>query len=167
MFEPNRITRAAPKTRQAYSSVITHPHFFYFSLIVKRSHSTPRLDGVVAKEGLRILFPLVTPYRLPPHVGAPADDALGSAQRRGRGPDIEVEDGLSGRFRLAGVVVDDVADLLLLAVDVAGDVPVVTIKREVSSVKRPKWLADSILQTLSHVYKSKRVEFHPYPNLAG
>lgn len=70
----------------------------------------------------------LAPRRAPPHVAPPPDEALGGADGRHGGPDVEVEDGLAGELGLARVVVDDVADLLGLAVDVAGDEPVVAIE---------------------------------------
>lgn len=71
----------------------------------------------------------------PPYIATPAHQPLGGARRCQSWADIEVEDGFTSRLGLPGVVVDDVADLLLLAVDVARDVPVVTIKGWFGPVK--------------------------------
>lgn len=54
--------------------------------------------------------------------------------RSSGGANVKVEDGLSAGLGLAGVVVDDISDLFLLAVDVTGDVPVVSIKGRLGSI---------------------------------
>ena len=64
----------------------------------------------------------------PPDVAAPADETLSGAGGRHGWADVEVENGFAGGFGRAGIVVDDVADFLCLAVDVSGDVPIVAIE---------------------------------------
>ncbi len=66
---------------------------------------------------------LSTKYRSPSVV--PAQQQL---WREGRA-NIEVEDGLSRRLGFSGIVVDDIANLLPLSVDVARDVPIMSIER--------------------------------------
>lgn len=88
----------------------------------------------MAEERLRALFSHITADGLPPHVTAPSDDSLGGALRSSGGANVKVEDGLSAGLGLAGVVVDDISDLFLLAVDVTGDVPVVSIKGRLGSI---------------------------------
>lgn len=72
----------------------------------------------MAEEWLRILFSHVTANGLPPHIAAPSDNAFGGTLRSGRRANIEEEDGLVVILVvLTRVVVDDIANLLLLAVD--------------------------------------------------
>lgn len=120
-----KINRGTSHTRHHQTSITTprgHP---------PRQHS--------ASIGLPRLIPLrlahLAPRRAPPHVAPPPDEALGGADGRHGGPDVEVEDGLAGDLGLARVVVDDVADLLGLAVDVAGDEPVVAVKGGLRTVE--------------------------------
>lgn len=85
----------------------------------------------MTEEWLRVLLSYVATDGLPPHVATPADDSLGGSQRRSGGADIEVENRLIVivyLLSLARVVVNDVSNLLLLAIDLARDVPVVSVK---------------------------------------
>lgn len=70
---------------------------------------------------------------LPPDIAAPPHHPLNSAGWCEGGPNVEEEDGLAGRLGRAAVVVDNVAHLLLLAIDVSSDVPVVTVERGLSA----------------------------------
>lgn len=81
------------------------------------NHLVLGLDSVVAKEGLWVLFPLVTSDGLPPGICAPTDDSLCASERRGGRPNIQVEDGFSCGLGLSRVVVDDISNLFLFAVD--------------------------------------------------
>lgn len=66
---------------------------------------------------------------LPPDVAAPPDETLRCAEGRHGRADVEVEHRLVAvGVGLAGVVVDDVADLLGGAADPAGDEPVVAVE---------------------------------------
>lgn len=103
--------------------------FFYTDL-------TPRLRSVVSEEGLRVLLSLVASDSLPPDVCTPSDNALGGASWSGGRSDVEVEDRFTSWLRFTGVVVDDISDLLSLAVDISGDVPVVAVKWRFSAAQR-------------------------------
>lgn len=72
----------------------------------------------------------------PPYIRAPSDQTFGGAAERSCRTHIEIEDRLAGWLRWSLVVVDDVADLGLLAIDGAGDEPVVTVERRLSAVER-------------------------------
>lgn len=93
------------------------------------------LPGILreAEDGVGALLAVVAADGLPPHVRAPSDDALGRARKGRGGTHVEVEDGLAGGLGLPRVVVDHVAHFLLLAVDLAGDEPVVSIERGLGS----------------------------------
>lgn len=95
-----------------------------------------RLSDVVGTSLLRPLVGLAYhPSRgLPPDVAAPSHHPLNGACRGKGGPDVEEEDGLAGRLWRTAVVVDNVAHLLLLSVDVSGDVPVVAVERGLGAV---------------------------------
>lgn len=73
----------------------------------------------MTKEWLRVLLSLVSSDGLPPDVCTPSNNAFSAASWRSCRSDVEVEDRLTCGFRLAGVVVDDVSNLLFLAVDVS------------------------------------------------
>lgn len=73
----------------------------------------------MTEEGLRILLSLVAPDGFPPHICAPSNNALGRASRSSGRPDVKVEDRFTSGLRFAGVIVDDVADLLFLAIDLS------------------------------------------------
>lgn len=98
--------------------------------------STPRLGSIVAEEWLGILFPLVSSNCLPPDICGPTDDSFSSTSGRGGRTDVEIEHGLAAGFGLARIVVNDVANLLLLTVDMPGDVPIVSVKRHLDTVSR-------------------------------
>lgn len=87
----------------------------------------------MAKEGLRILLSLVTSNCLPPHVSGPPNDSFCRALGSGSRSNVEVEDWFTRGLRLAGVVVDDVPDFCSFTVDVAGDIPIVSVKRRLGS----------------------------------
>lgn len=87
----------------------------------------------MAEERLRILLSLVASNCLPPHVSGPSDDSFCRALGSGSRSNIEVEDWFARGLRFAGVVIDNVADFCSFAVDVAGDIPVVSIKRWLGS----------------------------------
>lgn len=108
-------------------------------LVANHRISKPRQvsrQGLVALLGPALLLPGLKASGTPPDVAAPSDEALRRAGRGGSRAHVEVEDGLAGGLRRTGVVVDDVADLLLLAVDVSLDVPVVAIKRRLSPIRK-------------------------------
>lgn len=100
----------------------------------KEKGSPPGLPtGLSGKVGTLLLSPLVgladhTARSLPPDIAAPSHHSLNSASRSEGGPDVEEEDGLAGRLWRTAVVVDNVAHLLLFAVYVSGDVPVVAVE---------------------------------------
>lgn len=84
-----------------------------------RSATEPRLG---------ILLVPVAADGLPPGIGTPANDALGGTQGRGGRTHIEEEDRVTVGIGLARVIVDDVSNLLPLAVDLSRNVPVVSVK---------------------------------------
>lgn len=88
-----------------------------------------------AEPCLRFLLPSVTANRLPPYISTPSDESLRGTQGRKGWSNIEEENGLSGGIGLARIVIDNVSDLLLLAVDVSRDVPVVSVERRLGSMK--------------------------------
>lgn len=71
----------------------------------------------------------VTANGLPPGIGAPANNALGRAQRSSSGTHVEEENRLAVSLRLARVIVDDISNLLPLPVDLSCNVPVVSVER--------------------------------------
>jgi hypothetical protein len=73
----------------------------------------------VAEERLGILLTLVAANRLPPHVRTPANHSLCRSERSGSGSHIEVENRLATGLGFTRVVIDNVADLLLLSVDLS------------------------------------------------
>jgi hypothetical protein len=94
----------------------------------------------------------------PPYIATPAHQPLGSSRRCHSRAHIEVEDGFASRLGLPGVVVDNVADLLLFAVDVARDVPIMTIKGWFGPIKP--------IESVSHPLQTNTGE-ETYANLAG
>lgn len=84
---------------------------------------------------LGVLLPPVAADGLPPHIRAPSDNALGCALRSHGGADIQVEDGLACDLGLTRVVVDNISDLLLLAVDISGNIPIVSVERRLGASK--------------------------------
>jgi hypothetical protein len=70
---------------------------------------------------------------LPPGIGTPTDNALSRAQRSSSRTNIKEEDRLAISIRLTRVVVDNVSNLLPLAVDLACDIPVMSIKRRLGA----------------------------------
>jgi hypothetical protein len=73
----------------------------------------------VAKERLRILLSPVAPNGFPPDVCTPSNNSFGGASWSGSRSDIEIKDRFTSGFRLPGVVIDDVSDLLFLAIDLS------------------------------------------------
>lgn len=65
---------------------------------------------------------------LPPGIGTPANDTLGGTQGCSGRTHIEEEDRVTVGIGLARVIVDDVSNLLPLAVDLSRNVPVVSVK---------------------------------------
>lgn len=92
-----------------------------------------RLGVVEAEERLGILLSLVTTDCLPPHVCAPSDNTLSRALRCCCRSNVQHKGGLSISLGLARIVVNDIADLLALSIDLSGDVPVVAIERWLGS----------------------------------
>jgi hypothetical protein len=87
--------------------------------IILRSATEPRLG---------ILLVPVAADSLPPGIGTPANDTLGGTQGRGGRTHIEEEDRVTVGIGLARVIVDDVSNLLPLAVDLSCNVPVMSVK---------------------------------------
>lgn len=81
-----------------------------------------------AEPRLRVLLMPVAANGFPPSIGTPADDTLGCAQRSSGRAHIKEEHGLAVGVGLTRVVVNDISNLLLLAVDISCDVPVVSVK---------------------------------------
>lgn len=82
----------------------------------------------MTEKWLRVLLALITANSLPPNICAPSDDTFSSTLRSGSRTHVKEEDGLTIFFRLARVVIDHVTDFLSLAVDVARDVPIVSVE---------------------------------------
>lgn len=81
-----------------------------------------------------LLLSSVAADGLPPGISPPSDGSLCCAGGSDGWSHIEVEDWFAGGLRLAGVIVNDVPDFLLLAVDVSGDVPVVSVEGGFSAI---------------------------------
>lgn len=119
---PNTYRHAPPK----YKLVILH---------LPRTSSTvpaPSLQGRLVL-GQLVLLPHIPSLCPPPDISPPTHSSLNSSGWGECGTNIEVEHGFTSRLGLSGVVIDDIADLLLLAVDVAGHIPVVSIERWLGS----------------------------------
>jgi hypothetical protein len=86
-----------------------------------------------AEPRLRVLLMPVAANGLPPSIGTPANDAFGRTQRSGSRTYIQEENRLTIGIRLARVVVDDISNLLPLAVDLSCDVPVMSVKWRLSA----------------------------------
>lgn len=74
-------------------------------------------------------FANLTTRCLPPDISTPPHQALHSSRWRQSRPNIEVEDGFASWFWRCRVKVDHISDLLLLAIDLTRDEPIVAIKR--------------------------------------
>lgn len=81
-----------------------------------------------------VALPRLAAGRSPPNIAAPAHQPLSGAGGRDGGANVEIEDGLAGGLGRAGIVVDDIADLPMLAVDGAGDEPVVAVEGRLGAV---------------------------------
>jgi len=84
--------------------------------------------GSATEPRLGILLVPVAADGLPPSIGTPANDTLGGTQGRSGRTHIEEEDRVTVGIGLARVIVDDVSNLLPLAVDLSRNVPVVPVK---------------------------------------
>ena len=84
---------------------------------------------------LRFRVPNLRARRSPPDVPSPTHQPLNRASGRHGWADVEVEYGFARGFGWAGVIVDNVAYLFLPTVEVARDIPIVTIERRISPEK--------------------------------
>jgi len=87
--------------------------------VISRRASEPRL---------RALLMLIASNSLPPGICAPANNTLSRTQRSSGRTHIKEEDWLAVGIRLARVVINNISDLLPLAVDFSCNVPVVSVK---------------------------------------
>lgn len=85
---------------------------------VQCAFNKPDLRGAT-EQWRGILLSPVASASLPPHVASPPDDSLRSTLGGHGWSDIEVEDGVSLRLVVSLVVVDDISNFLLLAIDLS------------------------------------------------
>jgi hypothetical protein len=81
-----------------------------------------------AEPRLGILLVPVAANGLPPGISTPANDTLGGTQGCSGRTHIEEEDRVAVGIGLARIIVDDISDLLPLAIDFSRNVPIVSVK---------------------------------------
>lgn len=107
------------------------PYYMHYTVQLSSFHALRRARLSASVQFL--LLADITPGSLPPYVGSPSKHSLDSLCRGHCWADVEIEDGLAVLIRLSRIVVDNIANLFLLAIDVARNVPVVAIKGELGA----------------------------------
>jgi hypothetical protein len=123
------IIKIHPIIRIREENAIRHSIFSENTCIRRDPSAKETISRRASEPRLRVLLMPIASNGLPPGICAPANNTLSRTQRSSGWTHVKEEDWFAMGIRLAGVVINNISDLLPLTVDFSCNVPVMSVER--------------------------------------